>query len=77
MPESLRGRVEAAMRARLADGELYRLEPIDQRVIAADLTEVAFTAMEGSRPCVKCGKGIGPSKVARGYVLCYGCSRPK
>lgn len=73
MTESLRERVQAAMVADLERRSEYYLSVILPDALAADMTAVAFAALAGARPCVTCGKGIGPAKVAKGYVQCYGC----
>jgi hypothetical protein len=69
---SLRDRVEAALLAELED----TFPGFDDLASLADvLTGRAFDAMSDARPCVTCGKGIGPAKVAKGYVQCYDCTR--
>lgn len=69
MTESLRDRVEARL---TRDLEQW-LDAGDPEVLAADLTKSVFEEMGEARPCVTCGKGIGPAKVAKGYVQCYDC----
>lgn len=69
MTESLRDRVEARLTRELEQC----LDAGDPETIAADLTNAAFEVMAEARPCVTCGKGIGPAKVAKGYVQCYDC----
>jgi hypothetical protein len=73
--DSLRERVEAAMTDYVRRRSEHYLHVILPEALAADLTEVAFRAMGGARPCVTCGKGLGPAKVAKGYVQCYDCTR--
>lgn len=70
--ESLREKVEAAIRQRLELWDEVGAPGVQHQ--ATDLTAVVFAALAGARPCVTCGKGIGPAKVAKGYVQCYGCS---
>lgn len=71
--ESLQDRVQAAIYARLRE-IMPSLSGVDaHHDIAEDLTRVAFAELAGARPCVTCGKSIGPAKVAKGYVQCYGC----
>lgn len=72
MTESLREKVEAALRDHLVAAMSYE-DPPDVTQMAPELTAVVFAALAGARPCVTCGKGIGPAKVAKGYVQCYGC----
>lgn len=73
MTESLRDRVQLAMLAELERRSPHYLSVIKPAALVADLTAIAFEAMAGARPCVTCGKGIGPAKVAKGYVQCYDC----
>lgn len=72
--DSLRDRVEKAVTEKLIDAlaEDYR-GAADLVTVARDLTNVMFAELAGARPCVTCGKSIGPAKVAKGYVQCYGC----
>lgn len=70
MTESLRDRVRARVYT-----ELDTLEVFLPEVLADRLTDAVFEVMSGARPCVTCGKGIGPAKVAKGYVQCYDCVR--
>ena len=77
MAESLRDRVEAALLDHLLYVEDYGMVADGRPGVAHDLTAVVFDTLNGARPCVTCGKSIGPAKVAKGYVQCYGCSRSK
>lgn len=72
MSASLRERVEAAVTEELRDWQVPHPE-----LMAADVVRVTFEAMADARPCVTCGKGIGPAKVAKGYVQCYDCTRKR
>lgn len=74
MSESLRDRVQAAMTADIRRRSKHYLSTILPEALADDMTSVAFDVMAGARPCVTCGKSIGPAKVARGYVQCYDCT---
>lgn len=49
--------------------------PVTMHEAAHLITEAVFAAMADARPCVTCGKGLGPAKVAKGYVQCYDCTR--
>lgn len=77
MTQSLRERVQDAMIERMTSSSMFMLTDEDAAKVAETLTTVAFTVMSGARPCVTCGKGIGPANVDRGYVQCYGCARGK
>lgn len=67
MSDSLRDRVEAAICAHL---------PGDHDCTECrDITAIVFGVMGEARPCVTCGRGLGPAKVAKGYVQCYDCTR--
>jgi hypothetical protein len=59
----------------MVESSAYAVDDATGRIIAADLTGVMFEVLAGARPCVTCGKSIGPNKVARGYVQCYTCVR--
>ena len=72
MTESLRDRVEARI---LSEIRTTAPEVELPNTLALVLTGAVFDAMSGARPCVTCGKGIGPAKVAKGYVQCYDCTR--
>lgn len=74
MTESLRDRVQATVGESLLDYLAHNDEwgALDLAEVA---TAAAFEAMAGARPCVTCGKGLGPAKVAKGYVQCYDCVR--
>jgi hypothetical protein len=71
--ESLRDRVQAAVHTEL--DHLYGSHMIGNEDAAVLVTSAVFDTLNGARPCVTCGKSIGPNKVAKGYVQCYGCSR--
>lgn len=72
---TLRERVEsAATETLLEELEDYRGDA-DLAAVARSVVAAMFDAMAGVRPCARCGKSIGPAKVARGYVLCYSCGR--
>lgn len=76
MSESLRDRVEQAITDRVRGQAGFAvLDDVQCAAMGRDLTNAAFAAMAGARPCVTCGKGIGPRKVERGYVQCYDCAR--
>ena len=63
---SLRDKVEAAL-----EGSPLTMYPGHAEAI----TDLVFETMADQRPCVTCGKGLGPAKVAKGYVQCYDCVR--
>lgn len=65
---TLRERVTERLAADLRE----HIGPLADYVID-QLVEGVFDAMSGARPCVTCGRGIGPAKVAKGYVQCYDC----
>lgn len=71
---TFRERVEAAVLAELEAREVGGMMTAD---VARTVTDKAIAAMQGARPCVTCGKGIGPAKVAKGYVQCYNCTRTR
>lgn len=71
--DSLRDRVEAALVAHIDASMNYAMHKSSAEAVARDLTNVMFAELAGARPCVTCGKSIGPAKVAKGYVQCYGC----
>jgi hypothetical protein len=70
--ESLRDRVQERVAVEL---EEYAGEAFTPADVAERLTAAVFETMAGARPCVTCGKGIGPAKVNKGYVQCYDCAR--
>lgn len=70
---SLRDRVQNAVQAYL--DSLPPTPVMPDEIPAVVVTDVVFEAMSGARPCVTCGKGIGPAKVGKGYVQCYDCNR--
>lgn len=70
---TLRERVKAAL---LDEVEAAYPSHFANEAIAESMTAAVFDAMGDARPCARCGKSIGPAKVARGYVLCYSCGRP-
>lgn len=67
---SLRDKVETRLAAELTDWQAPH-----PRLMAEELTTAVFEAMADQRPCVTCGKGLGPAKVAKGYIQCYDCVR--
>lgn len=67
---SLRDRVQERLVTELAE---WQVPHPDQ--MAEELTSAVFETMADQRPCVTCGKGLGPAKVAKGYVQCYDCVR--
>lgn len=71
---SLREQVKAAVQEYLTEEGAVSDDCLTADV-AQGVTAVMFATMAGQRPCVTCGKGIGPAKVARGYVQCYGCAK--
>lgn len=74
MSQSLRDRVEDAVVEALAP-VWDAPGPVTMHEAAHLITAAVFAAMSGARPCVTCGRGIGPAKVAKGYVQCYDCTR--
>jgi hypothetical protein len=68
--ESLRDRVALRLLTELTERDVPR-----PHHLAAELTAAVFDTMADARPCVTCGRGIGPAKVAKGYVQCYDCTR--
>lgn len=74
MSQSLRERVQERINAELASTVIWANKTRCAEV-SDTLTTAVFEVMSNARPCVDCGKGIGPDKVKRGYVQCYACSR--
>lgn len=77
MTESLRDRVETALVEHIDSSMNYSMHRSSAEAVAKDVTAVVFETMGEARPCVTCGKGIGPAKVAKGYVQCYDCRSRK
>lgn len=70
---SLREQVQAAVQDYL--DSLAPTPIMPDEIPAQVITAVMFETMAGIRPCVTCGKGLGPAKVAKGYVQCYDCRK--